>query len=167
MQQQSLHSLHYSHAPPDVYSILPFFFLTPFVFACSFLLVFFCTFDFRYFFSCFFRVFFLDSCFHFFTRLCCMQVLFYCHFPDKLLCLRRQTLLRRLYRWQLDTWAPILYFYNIYYRWYTSTWIIHYMLRSFLFFFYTYPAFCFSFQCSINSYGGFFFVRRTTYTPVY
>eukprot|EP00752_Nemacystus_decipiens_P011475 g10188.t1 len=29
-------------------------------------------------------------------------VLFYCHFPDKLLCVRRGSLLKRVYRWPLD-----------------------------------------------------------------
>jgi alpha-1,3/alpha-1,6-mannosyltransferase len=31
-----------------------------------------------------------------------VQVLFYCHYPDKLLCVRRQSLLKRLYRFPLD-----------------------------------------------------------------
>lgn len=30
------------------------------------------------------------------------QVMFYCHFPDKLLCVRRGSLLKRAYRWPLD-----------------------------------------------------------------
>ncbi|CAN0400828.1 unnamed protein product, partial [Scytosiphon promiscuus] len=29
-------------------------------------------------------------------------VLFYCHFPDKLLCVRRGSFLKRAYRWPLD-----------------------------------------------------------------
>lgn len=31
-----------------------------------------------------------------------LPVLFYCHFPDKLLCTDRRALLKRLYRWPLD-----------------------------------------------------------------
>ncbi|CAM9407532.1 unnamed protein product [Ascophyllum nodosum] len=30
------------------------------------------------------------------------EVLFYCHFPDKLLCVERGSLLKRIYRWPLD-----------------------------------------------------------------
>lgn len=35
-------------------------------------------------------------------RLRGLPVLFYCHFPDKLLCTDRRALLKRLYRWPLD-----------------------------------------------------------------
>jgi hypothetical protein len=32
----------------------------------------------------------------------CIQILFYCHFPDKLLCVDRSSLLKRCYRAPLD-----------------------------------------------------------------